>query len=48
MESRVIKKSTKTKPAKELDEKLYTMYACEDALGEYWNTREEQQAYKDL
>jgi AbrB family looped-hinge helix DNA binding protein len=36
------------RPLKELDDKLYTMYASQDALGEYWNTKEEEEAWKDL
>ena len=36
------------RPLKELDEKLYTMYASQDALGEYWNLKEEERAWKDL
>jgi len=36
------------RPLKELDEKLYTMYASQDALGEHWNTKEEEEAWKDL
>jgi len=36
------------RPLKELNKKLYTMYASEDALGEHWNTKEEQEAWKDL
>ena len=36
------------RPLKVLDEKLYSMYASEDALGEYWNTKEEEEAWKDL
>ncbi len=35
-------------PLKKLDEKLYTMYASQDALNEYWNTKEEEEAWKDL
>lgn len=36
------------RPLKELDEKLYAMYASEDALGEHWNTKEEEKAWKNL
>lgn len=36
------------RPLKELDEKLYTMYASQDALGEHWNSKEEDEAWKDL
>lgn len=36
------------RPLKELDEKLYTMYASQDALGEYWNSKGEEEAWKDL
>jgi AbrB family looped-hinge helix DNA binding protein len=36
------------RPLKELDERLYTMYASQDALGEYWNNKEEEEAWRDL
>ena len=36
------------RPLKEIDEKMYTMFASEDALGEHWNTKEEKKAWKDL
>lgn len=36
------------RPLKELDEKLFPALASQDALSQYWNTKEEDEAWKDL
>ena len=35
-------------PLKELNEKMFTMLASEKAFAQHWNTKKEDEAWKDL